>query len=137
MPVRSAIVGERDRLSLLAASSVAGGLDVGRGCSSGLVDEGVEAGEEFAVPVGFVDPASLFGVVGEGGGVDALRGQDCDRGGVGDEVGAVFADVGVGAGALGWCSQAVPAGEAGLDDRGVTPVVVGAASAAATSGSGW
>jgi hypothetical protein len=47
-----------------------------------------------AVPVGLVG----FGVVGQGVGVEALRGQDGQVAGAGAEVGAVFADVGVWAG---------------------------------------
>ena len=54
------------------------------------------------MPVGFVDPASVLGVGEERFGVDALDGEHGDGGGVGAEAGAVFADVGVGAGALGW-----------------------------------
>src|SRR5271155_1068200 len=42
--------------------------------------------------------------------------------GVGAEAGAVFADVGVRAGALGGGTQPVAAGEAGLDGGGVAPV---------------
>ena len=42
---------------------------------------------------------------------------------LGLEAGAVFADVGVGASTLGRRPQAVAAGEAGLDGRGVTPVL--------------
>ena len=43
---------------------------------SRLGDERVEAGDERAVTVGFVDPAASFGVGGEGLGVDALGGED-------------------------------------------------------------
>lgn len=42
----------------------------------GACDEGVEAFDELVVALGFADPASLFGVVGEGFGVDALDGED-------------------------------------------------------------
>ena len=86
--------------------------------------------------VGFVDPASLFGVGGERGGVDALRGQHRNRGGVGDEVGAVFADVDVGACALGLCSRQYPPARRDLMDRGLAPVVVVAACALAACGGG-
>ena len=75
--------------------------------------------------VGFVDPAACFCVCGEGFGVDALRGEHRDARGVGAEAGAVFADVGVRAGALGRGAQAVAAGEAGLDGRRFSPVVGG------------
>ena len=48
----------------------------------------------------------------------------------------MFADVGVGAGALGGCSEAVPSGESGLDDRSVAPFSVVVASAGASCGVG-
>ena len=87
------------------------------------------------MPVGFVDPASLFGVVGEGGGVDALRGQHRDRGGVGDEGwGSVRRcwrrgrRLGLGA------RRQWPPARRDLIDRGVAPVVVVASAAAAAGG---
>jgi len=60
------------------------------------------------VPVGFGGPAAGGGVSGEGFGVDALSGQHSQVAGVGAEVRAVLADVGVLAGALGLGAQAVP-----------------------------
>ncbi|HXS64116.1 MAG TPA: hypothetical protein VN767_14780 [Streptosporangiaceae bacterium] len=60
----------------------------------GLADQGVEPGDELAVPVGFGDPASVLGVLGQGLGVDALGGQDGQGACVGVEAGAVLADVG-------------------------------------------
>ena len=47
---------------------------------------------------GFLAPAAGVGVGGERGGVGALGGQDGQEGRFGAEVGAVLADVGVGAG---------------------------------------
>jgi hypothetical protein len=82
------------------------------------VDVRVEAGDELVVTVGFGDPASGFSVGGERFGVEALRGQHRQVAGVGAEAGAVLADVGVGAGALGLGTNAEPAREPGLD-RGV------------------
>jgi transposase len=66
----------------------------------GLVDQGVQAGDELAVSLGLADPAA-FGVLGMGFGVDALGGEHRQGAGVGVEAGAMLADVGVGAGALG------------------------------------
>ena len=63
--------------------------------SCGVGDERVESVEEAAVPVGFVDPAVCLGVGEECLGVDALRGEHGNGGGVGAEAGAVLADVGV------------------------------------------
>ena len=96
------------------------------GWSSGLclADVGVEAFDEAAVAFGFAAPAAGFGVAGEGFGVGALGGQDGQVAGVGAEVRAVLADVGVGAGALDLGADAEPAGEAGLDRRGLFPVAV-------------
>ena len=58
---------------------------------------------------GFGDPASFFGVAGQCFGVDALCRENGQRAGLGVEAGAVFADVRVGAGALGGCVQNPPA----------------------------
>ena len=86
--------------------------------------EGVEAGDEAPVTIGFIDPAARLGVGGQCFGVDPLSREHRDAGGVGAEVGAVLADVGVGTRTLGGSTQAVAAGEAGLDGRCVTPVAV-------------
>src|SRR5512140_102963 len=77
-----------------------------RACSSwsagmGLGDEQVEPFDEAAVPGGLVAPAASLCVGGEGFGVGALQLQHGQEGGLGAAVGAVLADVGVGAGALG------------------------------------
>ena len=69
-----------------------------------MFDEGVEAGEEPAVAVGFVDPSPLFGVDDESFGVDSLGGEHAEVGGLGAEVRAVLTDVRVDAGALDGCS---------------------------------
>src|SRR6185312_1288837 len=92
-----------------------------RSSGLGLCDRGVESFDEFAVALGFADPAALFGVFGQCFGVGALGGKDGQVAGVGAEVGAVFANVGVGAGALGGGAQAEAAGEAGFDRWGVGP----------------
>ena len=60
---------------------------------------------------GFFSPAAGFGVGEERLGVGALGGQDGQERGIGAEAGAVLADVGVGAAALGGGAQAVAAGE--------------------------
>ena len=67
------------------------------------------------MPVSFGAPAAGGGVGGERLGVDALGGEHAEVAGIGAETGAVFADVGVGAGALSWSAQTVATGEAGLD----------------------
>ena len=82
-------------------------------------------------------PAAGVGVGGEGGGVGALGGQDGQEGRFGAEVGAVLADVGVGAGALGRGAQAVPAGQPGLDRRGVSPVGAAAADVGDRQRGAW
>src|SRR5271170_7568640 len=96
----------------------------GRGWSSGLcpADEVVEAGDELAVPAGFADPAAFFGVAGQLLGVGFLGCEDGEVAGVGAEARAVLADVGVGAGALGGCPQAEPAGQPGLERWRVFPL---------------
>src|SRR6266566_8749628 len=81
-----------------------------RACSSwsavmGLVDEQVEPVEEAAVAGGFLAPAAGGGVGGEGLGVGALQLQHGQEAGLGAEVRAVLADVGVGARALGGGAQ--------------------------------
>src|SRR6266566_6377626 len=80
----------------------------------GLGDEQVEPFEEAAVAGGFGAPAAGGGVGGEGFGVGALQLQYRQEAGLGAEVRAVLADVGVGARSLGGGTQAVPAGETGL-----------------------
>ena len=87
----------------------------------GLGDEPVEAFDEASVPGGFFAPAAGLGVGHQRLGVDAL-GEHGQEGGVGAEVRAVLADVGVGAGSLGEGAHAVTASEAGLDQRGAAPV---------------
>ncbi len=72
--------------------------------------------------VGFGDPAALLGVAGEGFSVDALGGEDRQGAGFGTIAGAMLADVGVAAGALGGCAEAEPAGHPRLQQRGVLPV---------------
>ena len=62
-----------------------------------------------------------FGVAGQLLGVGFLGGEDGEVAGVGAEARAVLADVGVGAGALGGCAQAEPAGQPGFDRWGVFP----------------
>ena len=59
----------------------------------------------------FFSPAAGFGVGEEFLGVGALGGEDGQERGIGAEAGAVLADVGVGATALGGGAQAVAAGE--------------------------
>ena len=66
-----------------------------------LGDEGVEAGEQPAVPVCIGDPAAFFSVGGERLGVYPLGGEDGQIGGAGAEAGPVLADVGIWAGGLG------------------------------------
>ena len=85
-------------------------------------DEDIEAGDESAVAVGLVDPSTLLCVRGSRFGVDALRGEDGDARRVGAEARAVLADVRVGARSLGWDSQAVTPGQAGLVGRLLSPV---------------
>ena len=84
----------------------------------GLGDEKVEPFDEAAVPGGFVAPAASLSV-------GPLQLQHWQEAGLGAEVRAVLADVGVGAGALRGGAQAVAAGEAGLDERRVAPVPAG------------
>src|SRR5215831_12954875 len=91
----------------------------------GLVDEQVEPFDEAAVPGGLVAPAAGLRVGGEGFGVDPLQLQHWQEAGLGAEVRAVLADVGVSAGALRGGAQAVAAGEPGLDQRRVAPVPAG------------
>lgn len=71
--------------------------------------------------IGFVDPSTLFCVCSQILSVDALGGKDSEVGGVGVKAGAVFADVGIRTGPLRGCAQAVAAGQAGFDGRGVFP----------------
>ena len=65
---------------------------------------------------GLVDPTACLGVGRQRFGVDPLGRQDGNAGGVGAEVGAVLADVGIGTRSLGRCTQAVATGEPGLDE---------------------
>src|SRR6516165_11195815 len=88
----------------------------------GLGDEQVEAFDEAAVAGGFLAPAAVGGVGGEGFGVGALQLQHGQEAGLGAEVRAVLADVGVGAGALGGGAQAVATGQSRFDQRRVLPV---------------
>ena len=67
----------------------------------GVGDEGVQSGDELEVPFGFGVPASGGGVLGEEGDCVALAGEGGQVLGLGPEAGAVFADVGLAAGALG------------------------------------
>ena len=93
-----------------------------RGSSgAGLADEVVEAGDELAVPVGFADPAAGFGVLSELRSVGFLGGEYGQVARVGAEVGAVLADVGIGAGAPGGSAQAEASGQPGFDRRGIFP----------------
>src|SRR5215471_1451854 len=80
----------------------------------GLGDEQVEPFDEAAVPGGLVAPAAGLRVGGEGFGIDPLQLQHGQEAGLGAEVRAVLADVGVSARALGGGAQAVAAGEPGL-----------------------
>src|SRR5215470_2870327 len=101
-----------------------------RACSSwsagiGLGDEQVEPVDEAAVAGGFLAPAAGGGVGGEGFGVGALQLQHGQEAGLGAEVRAVLADVGISARALGGGAQAVAASEPGLDQRRVPPVPAG------------
>ena len=73
------------------------------------------------VTFGLVDPSSLFRIMGEGFSVDALRGEDRERGRLGPVGGAVFADVRVGA-RPGRACGGEPAGHPGLQQRCVPPV---------------
>jgi hypothetical protein len=79
----------------------------------GAADEQVEPLDEGAVAGCFFAAAAPLGVGGERFGVGALGGEDRQEALLGAEVGAVLADVGVRAGALGGGAQAVAAGEAG------------------------
>ena len=74
------------------------------------------------ISAGFVCPAAGFGVGEQGLGVGALGAQDGEEAGVGTEVRAVLADVGVAAGSLGGGAQSEPAGQPRLDGRRVFPV---------------
>src|SRR6266581_3726043 len=91
----------------------------------GLGDEQVDPLDEAAVTGGFVAPAAGLGVCGERLSVGALQLQHGQEAGPGAEVRAVFADVGIGARALGGGAQAVPAGQPGLDQRRRAPVPAG------------
>ena len=71
-------------------------------------DDRVEPVNQGGVPCGFVGPPPLRCVLGELLGVGSLGGEDGEHAGLGAEVGAVLADVGVGADALGGGPQAVP-----------------------------
>lgn len=73
--------------------------------------------------LGFGVPAALLGVVGQGSSVVALCGQDGQVRGGRVEAWAVLADVGVAAGLLRGCAQAVAAGEGGFDGGGSAPVL--------------
>src|SRR5947199_4661513 len=97
----------------------------GWSAGTGLVDEQVEPVDEAAVPGSLVAPAAGGSVGGERFGVGALQLQYGQEAGLGAEVRAVLADVGIGAGALGGGAQAVPAGQPGLDQRRLPPVPAG------------
>src|SRR5438094_8973818 len=79
-----------------------------RSAGMGLADEQVEPLDEAAVPGCLVAPAAGGGVGGERFGVGPLQLQHGQEAGLGAEVRAVLADVGVGARALGGGAQAVP-----------------------------
>src|SRR5215203_5553074 len=85
---------------------------------------------------GFVGPAALFGVVTKVVDVVALAGEDVGSFGVGDEVVALFADVGVGAGAGDGVAGAEAVGDAGLEHLAVEPVDLGGDGPAAAGGDG-
>src|SRR5947207_12708193 len=91
----------------------------------GLGDERIEAFDEAAVAVGLAAPAAGGGVGGEGFGVGALQLKHRQEAGLGAEVRAVLADVGVSARALGGGAQAVAAGQPRFDQRRVLPVPAG------------
>lgn len=77
----------------------------------------VEGVDDAVVAGGFVGPAALVGVVAERPDVVALVFQDVGSFGVGDEVVALFADVGVGAGSGATAPGAGPAMSAPLTPR--------------------
>ncbi len=54
--------------------------------------------------------------------IDPLSCENRATGGLGAEVGAVLADVGIGTRSLGWSAQAVSTGETCLDRRRIVPV---------------
>src|SRR5208337_4068137 len=71
--------------------------EYGWSCGVGVSDDRVEAVDEGGVATGFVVPAAALGVFGECFRVGALGGEYREHCGLGAEVGAVLADVGVGA----------------------------------------
>jgi hypothetical protein len=72
------------------------------------LEVGVEGVDDSGVSSGFVGPAALGGVVSEDPDVVALRGEEVGLVGVGDEVVALFADVGVGARSGDWAREQKP-----------------------------
>jgi hypothetical protein len=104
-------------------------------CTTIHVSEvGGEGVRDALVPCGLVGPATLVGVVAQQADVVALCGEDARAFGVGDEVVALFTDVGVGAGAGDRVAGAEPVGDAGLEHLGAQPVDLGGDRAAAASG---
>src|SRR5208283_4915792 len=99
--------------------------EYGWSCGVGVSDDRVEAVDEGGVAAGFVVPAAALGVFGECFRVGALGGEYREHCGLGAEVGAVLADVGVGADALRGSSQAVAASQPGLDQRKLAPLAGG------------
>jgi hypothetical protein len=89
-----------------------------------FADQEVESGDELVVSFGFADPAALLGVGGQCRRVEALGCEDGQQAGLGVEAGAVFADVGVGAGVLGWGPQAEAVAQSGFDQWCGLPVGV-------------
>ena len=73
---------------------------------------------------GFTGPAAGLGVTSQGFGVGTLSRQDRQVTGIGAEVGTVFTNIGVGAGALDLGADTEATGETGLDRRGIFPVAV-------------
>src|ERR1700677_310050 len=77
---------------------------------------------ELGVPICFADPPAVLRVFGELLGVGFLGGEHGQVAGVGAEVRAVLADVGVGAGTLGGSAEAESACQPGFDRRSVFPL---------------
>src|SRR6266705_4255318 len=127
MPARAAIWPKVTGCPAAASSAQAASTRASspRSAGMGLGDEQVEPVDEAAVAGGFGAPAAGGGVGGEGFGVGALQLQYRQEAGLGAEVRAVLADVGVGARALGGGAQAVAAGQPGLNQRRFAPVPAG------------
>ena len=97
-------------------------LGCGRGWNAGCLAELFDQG---LVSSCFAVPAASDGVLGEQGGVFALCSKDGQVAVFGAEAGAMFTNIGIGAGFLRWGAEAVAAGEAGFDGRCFTPVAAG------------